>query len=117
MRPSAFVLLLVVPKCFHETAEYFRRRLEHGLELRLVHLLDILAQMRDRLLQPLCHLPSVVTRILAGCHVPLLIIKSPSVLTRDLTGPFRPMATERAPTQGRSSGRLSTAGGFGIDSR
>src|SRR5215217_2549660 len=64
--PSALVLLLVVAECPLEPAEHFRHCLEHGLELRLVDLVDVLAQMIDDFLQADLHLLGMVPGIAAG---------------------------------------------------
>src|SRR5215475_8033013 len=61
--PGAFVLLLVVAKCPDEPAQNLRRGLEHRLELGLVDLLDVLAQVRDGLFETALHLLCVVARI------------------------------------------------------
>src|ERR1043165_4896874 len=59
-RPGAFVLLLVILECFDEAAQHLRRCLEHRLELGLVDLVDVGAQMIDRLLQARRHLVHVM---------------------------------------------------------
>src|SRR5215813_2987951 len=61
--PGALVLLLVVAKCPDEPAQNLRRGLEHRLELGLVDLLDVLAQVRDGLFETALHLLCVVARI------------------------------------------------------
>src|SRR5262245_22647677 len=99
LAPGAFVLALVVTERLREAGEDFGRRFEHGLELRLVDLANVFAQMRDRFLEALLHLARMVTRIALGtaCHG---------------TSPFHDHATPRAegPASGRRSNRLGVSG-------
>src|SRR5262249_30085681 len=65
--PGGLVLLLVVTKGVDKAAQHLRRGLEHGLELGLVDVVDILAQMVDRLLETLLHFLRVMNGIALAC--------------------------------------------------
>ena len=53
LAPGGFALLVVVPKCGHQSRKHFGRGLEHGLELRLIDERNVAAQMVDGFLEPL----------------------------------------------------------------
>src|SRR5262245_21632130 len=61
--PGALVLLLVVVEGLDQPGQHLRRSFEHCLELRLVYLLNILAEVVFDLLQPLLHLLSMMPRV------------------------------------------------------
>src|SRR5262245_43970338 len=61
--PGALVLLLVVVEGLDQPAQHLCRGFEHRFELRLVYLLNILAEVVFDLLQPLLHLLSMMPRV------------------------------------------------------
>src|SRR3954468_3037561 len=74
--PRRLVLALVVVERLGEAGQHLGRGLEHRLELRLVDLPDVLAQMSDVLLQAGFHLVRVVAGVaLVGAHRPLLVLE------------------------------------------
>jgi hypothetical protein len=64
--PGRLVLAFVVVESLHQTTQHLGRSLEQGLELRIVDLGDVVAQMVDGLLQLAFHLLDVMARIAVG---------------------------------------------------
>src|ERR1051325_9031054 len=108
-RPGAFVLLLVIFECFDEATEHLGRGLEHRLELGLVDLVDVGAQMIDRFPQPRRHLVGVMEWIAVVFHA---FARCTNSLKENVRA-----APRVPPPQGLSRGKLSAGGGFGIDAK
>jgi hypothetical protein len=70
LAPSAFVLSFVIAEGFRQAEQNFGGRFKHRPQLRLIHLVDVFAQMRDSLIKAFLHLLGVVARITIkiACH-------------------------------------------------
>jgi hypothetical protein len=69
--PGLFVCLFIVFEGLFEAAQNLGGRFEHRLQLRFVHLLDVLAQMVPNVLEGPLHLLRMVPRIAVcrTCHI------------------------------------------------